>query len=1109
MSAHKWIKQSFSYFALYGIFLLLNSSSFAEVGSNWIEQWGIRWTFDKNISLDGSGDTYRYGEFVTGDYWIVGPVNIISINPPSQDVSGRIKNGSMINPAIGNTNGYDNQMSYNTYNHSLNVAFGVSSSSPLPVSVNSSLISTISIDTPYVRPQLDSAAILTVLASAAPAGSFRPPYCGTNKTIQFNKSDLNYGKLKNLAPVEHTPSLTQPYGTEGSGVAYQTPLQWFERPWIDHGTEDPGRFIRPLNNCPDYGREISRYTNWTALLLNLNFTQTDKEPLLVGITQYGIDLYRIVSLNRTSFVGNGTITSGRLLPILMAGVVLDSAEGAEALRSIGQKTGQYRYTGGYTSGNLPSDYVHFLETNQTHYVTQTDVDITNSASWNPDYRDYQPEPYEQSDIGKPEWGIRNARTPQNNNRAWNTAYRLSSSPVIAGTALVANIMEIKNLFNQPSMFDYADRYVEYVFGGEYDAWYANHPEGADSPDVWRYGANGFEFFKNAPFVKNMWDTYYENTSSLPTSYTISISSTNGLVAKSPDKTVYNIGEVVTLTASPEPEYTFGSWTGDASGINNSVEITMNSNKSITANFIPDNPGQTENLPQYLQAQWTFNEENGTVAYDDSGNNRTATLMNDPIRCTGILSNAVRFDGVNDYVSAGTSDLELTDQLTISAWIYVQSNGENDSLTIMERGQYVFPFMLQVTGNNISTCVRTDTGTDYLDSSGSLQQQQWYHIAMTYRPGRRVIYINGEVDLEDTSPPTGTLISNGDQSTLIGVWSNIGDYFNGMIDDVRIYNYALTDEDMADLYAATDPLAAEAITAHWQFDEGFDTAQSTVVSDGTGNNHTGTSVGSPAWGLSWKDCTEEWQLFNGTNQAVKISCDSMQAEAGTIAMKVQPSSKTDIQFLFGHSLDSTNRIWLYTVYGKLALGMGDNATLVTGIETLSAGTVYHIALTWDGSNFYVYVDGELKKADVYSGLTTLAATADIANAGTVENRTQEMGFDGIVDDVQIYSRALSAQEITTLFNTQEAKENRVLTFYISGQDQSGNPYTYTTQNLPAGATFDQAAQKLTWRPWYDQAGDHQVLFTSLDGADEQTVTLSVKDVVLKDWYRDFLALNGKL
>ena len=64
---------------------------------------------------------------------------------------------------------------------------------------------------------------------------------------------------------------------------------------------------------------------------------------------------------------------------------------------------------------------------------------------------------------------------------------------------------------------------------------------------------------------------------------------------------------------------------------------------------------------------------------------------------------------------------------------------------MERGRYVFPFMMRLSGNTIRTAIRTGAGTDYLNSSSSLQWQQWYHVAMTYRPGQRVIYIQTGAD----------------------------------------------------------------------------------------------------------------------------------------------------------------------------------------------------------------------------------------------------------------------------------------------------------------------------------------------------------------------------
>ena len=67
-------------------------------------------------------------------------------------------------------------------------------------------------------------------------------------------------------------------------------------------------------------------------------------------------------------------------------------------------------------------------------------------------------------------------------------------------------------------------------------------------------------------------------------YTLNITAANGSVAKNLDKANYNYNEIVTLTATANAGYSFGNWSGDATGTTNPVAITMNSNKSITANF---------------------------------------------------------------------------------------------------------------------------------------------------------------------------------------------------------------------------------------------------------------------------------------------------------------------------------------------------------------------------------------------------------------------------------------------------------------------------------------------------------------------------------------------
>jgi hypothetical protein len=428
-----------------------------------LQQFTITWTFDTD---------YPVGQFVNGDFWVVGPVKIVGIDPPSQSVSGRIMNGSMLNPkASWNLpQGYDSSMPSNAYDPTLNVAFGISSINPLPVAANSSLISTISVSAPGSIPQLERAVILTVLSAPAAPASFRPAYCGTDRTVKFNKSALNYSVLKKLTPVAGTPTL--------ASVEAQ-----FAAPWIEHAGGWTATALRPKLNMPNYGREMYTAIGTGALMLHLDFTDGQKEKLLCEFVQLGIDLYGIATNGGASnWAADGGQAGGRKWPILFAGLMLNDP----AMQSIGANSGDYLYQNGFGPGNIPPDYIAFGEDDQTFYVTQADVDVTHGPTWKPDSRDSQRIPYAASDLGLPEWGITHSRWPNTSNRWWPTEYRAVAGPPFHGTALAALLMEGgKALWNHNAYFDYTDRYMAVTAAdGEYPGWRSL-----------------------SAFTSNMWDTY--------------------------------------------------------------------------------------------------------------------------------------------------------------------------------------------------------------------------------------------------------------------------------------------------------------------------------------------------------------------------------------------------------------------------------------------------------------------------------------------------------------------------------------------------------------------------------------------------------------------------
>jgi hypothetical protein len=428
-----------------------------------ISQFGITWTFD--------GD-YESGQFANGDYWVAGRPNLVitGIDPASTNALGRITNGSMINPdPTTSAHGYDEQL--NGFDPALNAArpggSDLSAANPLTIAAGSSLISTVSIPQAGERPQLQTAAILTVLSEAPADGSFRPPYCGDTKTIEFNKSDLNYALLRSLDPVADTPQLS-------------TVESYFEKPWTDHIAGWYGRYFHPADNMPDYGREISNNVGIGALMLHLDFSNQEKETLLIRYVQLGIDNFGIVENGATNTWSNdGGHASGRKWPIVFAGLMLDDND----MKTMNNGTGEY---------------VHFGEDDQTFYVTQSTIDITNGPTWDPDTR-ADTVPYTTAQIGMPEWGIRHYTAPSRDNMAWGATYRTCCTATAwPGFVLAAHLMGAVELWDHDALFDYMDRYMA-IAGGDPD------PFGYTVPGE----SAGYRSWSS--FAENMWDTYRDST----------------------------------------------------------------------------------------------------------------------------------------------------------------------------------------------------------------------------------------------------------------------------------------------------------------------------------------------------------------------------------------------------------------------------------------------------------------------------------------------------------------------------------------------------------------------------------------------------------------------
>jgi hypothetical protein len=185
----------------------------------------------------------------------------------------------------------------------------LSSSNPLAMVAGESIVSVLSYADELFRPTLTDASILTVVSSAPPANSFRPAYVGTDKTMPYTVADLDYSIFQDLPFVASTPSIS-------------IDVARFSRSWLEIDTSDDSRYMHPANNQPDYGADMAGQTGHALLMLQLEFTEAEKEPLMIGLVQYGLDVWAAAKLGRT-WQANGGHGNGRKGPLLLAGLTFN------------------------------------------------------------------------------------------------------------------------------------------------------------------------------------------------------------------------------------------------------------------------------------------------------------------------------------------------------------------------------------------------------------------------------------------------------------------------------------------------------------------------------------------------------------------------------------------------------------------------------------------------------------------------------------------------------------------------------------------------------------------------------------------------------------------
>jgi len=331
--------------------------------------------------------------------------------------------------------------------------------------------------------------------------------------------------------------------------------------------------------------------------------------------------------------------------------------------------------------------------------------------------------------------------------------------------------------------------IQYPIGTGPGAWYGSGTFVAFAWESDKWGVyDGASYILGSAVSANVW--YHVAVSKSGTTYTLYLNSgyENSGTLADVDITNLQIGRRIDPAG--------GVWYFD--GIIDEVRISNVARTSFDLTVPPLADANTVGL-------WHFDEGSGDIAYDASSNANHGTIYGatwtgtPPTWVDGKYGKALAFDGVDDYFKVPDDpSLDITAEITIDAWVYMRSPTTGYWIAIAGKAWgypvTVSAYVLYIADSYPRLYIKGALcGSQWVTSSWQLSTNQWYHIAGTYDGSQLRIYVNGK--LEGTSTFTEAIAVN-DVDLIMGRRLDLEAYFDGILDEVRIWDIALPPEVVA-------------------------------------------------------------------------------------------------------------------------------------------------------------------------------------------------------------------------------------------------------------------------------------------------------------------------
>lgn len=435
----------------------------------------------------------------------------------------------------------------------------------------------------------------------------------------------------------------------------------------------------------------------------------------------------------------------------------------------------------------------------------------------------------------------------------------------------------------------------------------------------------------------------------------------------------------------------------------STEITGAGSWSSERSYCP--PGDTTASCSPV-GEWKLDENTGlSSVYDTSGNGYTGGLINVDAAdwLPGKLGSGLSLNGTDEYIDIGTGPSAVR---TISFWVKPKTTTE---------------YFINLTST-----------TDYVSASSGT-------VDMT-GDSSETIYVNGIASNNITTDiwqhiTVVTSASENASNLDIGRTQD-ANYLEGIIDEVKIYDYALSASQIAWNFSKGEPIARyrlDECAGTTAYDSGYKAASSisrydgTIIPGASGNTSAGTCNSGTSTEM-WDDGSNGKMNgslgFDGSNDYIDISDINAIDGASSLSVSAWINTNTltggdaNLRYIVGKESTTSSTtsfiLRLNTATDQIEFYLGGSGYTGITSNAISTNTWYHVTGTWDGTTMKLYLNGKEVASTAKSGST--GSTSEEVKIGSVDLGSGHVRFwSGQIDEVQIFNYGLTNRQVLTEMN----------------------------------------------------------------------------------------------